>query len=1062
MGFYEIAKEIDKLLKGSVTAKKLDKLLILIKEDISYQNYFFKEVKDTKWFLPLKKDGYFNPEKNPHPNPVGSEGSFTIPEWNVLPYLERVSQLTKVPGNEKYIDELLTIIKEVSNYRDPGGQHVGNYRTWYYFVKILQNLPHERITEEIIDLIPVWLDSRFDMSLPGSEIVGKLLPIFLNSNNPEDWKKAERIIGIVTDIKWVEVPEKQRGVYGRENEPRTLVEPYWLKEGIEKYFERIGEVCSTNIIDGIAKKILTIFSKQYQHSYDVSYEGKDYQITHSLLENGRHQISVYSIKYPESWDGYSRDKIEKTFIFSFNISDFENRSHFVEKAKELLILKNFPTLKDEFNEPLSSIYSLYDYSYVWYSSLCDANEHMDVEETDKVLTFILREILAAKARADRDETIKVLERFLSGDYPYPLFKRLVLFVASRDWDKYREYFFKTIDLEEIRVFEESDYEAELSVLIKENFHKFSSDEKRIIKNIIETGPEWFPPENPEEYKTYWRQKRLYLLKDDPFFTSLYEEQKKLTKIKKEEFSYGTKIKTSVGFGASPLAKEEILSLTNTDLAIRMKEFRSEKKWEGMTVGGFSIALKEAVIGNPNKFTENLIPFDDVGFVYIYKILDGLKDVWKEKKNIDWGKVFDFIIPYVKKDEFWNDDYVIEPETWLGGADHEWITAIIAEVLQEGTKDDSWAFPEEYFKKASDVIFTLLKEPKKGKEDITDYVTYTLNTPCGKLLTALIYLSLRIVRVNNKKGIKKEPKWEEKYKNKYVEMLDKEIIEAYTNLGRYLPNLSYLDKHWANDNVEKLASESGRRYWGAFMDGYLSIGTVYDDLYELMRAHYQYGLSYDFKDKRNREHLIQHICIGYLREHERLDDPHSLFRKIVDAWTPEQIKEIIGFFWMQRNYLIESPDENEKMKGKIIEFWRRLYERYKEKDEKSLTQEDKKILSSASKLTVFLPQIDTESYEWLMLSTPYVHEDFNSSFFIKSLDELKNKGDSKETAKYIGEIYLKMLEKITPDYDKKHIRSIIEFLYNAGAQENANRICNIYGSRGYDFLRDIYEKYNTPK
>ena len=168
MGFYEIAKEIDKLLKGSVTAKKFDKLLILIKEDISCQNYFFKEVKDTKWFLPIKKDGYFNPDKNPHPIPVDSEGSFTIPEWNVLPYLERVSQLTKVPSNEKYIDELLTIIKEVSNYRDPRGQHVENYRTWYYFIKILQNLPKEKITEEAINLIPIWLGSRFDTSLPGT------------------------------------------------------------------------------------------------------------------------------------------------------------------------------------------------------------------------------------------------------------------------------------------------------------------------------------------------------------------------------------------------------------------------------------------------------------------------------------------------------------------------------------------------------------------------------------------------------------------------------------------------------------------------------------------------------------------------------------------------------------------------------------------------------------------------------------------------------------------------------------------------------------------------------
>lgn len=56
----------------------------------------------------------------------------------------------------------------------------------------------------------------------------------------------------------------------------------------------------------------------------------------------------------------------------------------------------------------------------------------------------------------------------------------------------------------------------------------------------------------------------------------------------------------------------------------------------------------------------------------------------------------------------------------------------------------------------------------------------------------------------------------------------------------------------------------------------------------------------------------------------------------------------------------------------------------------------------------------------------------------------------------------MLKKITPDFDQKHIRSIIEFLYNNDVRENANKICNIYGSRGYEFLRDIFEKYNLSK
>ena len=37
-------------------------------------------------------------------------------------------------------------------------------------------------------------------------------------------------------------------------------------------------------------------------------------------------------------------------------------------------------------------------------------------------------------------------------------------------------------------------------------------------------------------------------------------------------------------------------------------------------------------------------------------------------------------------------------------------------------------------------------------------------------------------------------------------------------------------------------------------------------------------------------------------------------------------------------------------------------------------------------------------------------------------------------------------------------SITEDLYNSAQETIADRICNIYGSRGYEFLRDIYEKH----
>jgi hypothetical protein len=633
----------------------------------------------------------------------------------------------------------------------------------------------------------------------------------------------------------------------------------------------------------------------------------------------------------------------------------------------------------------------------------------------------------------------------------------VLFVSGREWDKYKEYFFKVINLEEIRCFEEADYAKELRILLKDNLGKFNADEKEILKRIIEEGPQHLPSENRDEYKSYWKQKWLFLLKSDPLFDPLYEEQRKLTSIEKEQFNYGYEFKTSEGFGGSPLSAEEIMSMTNADLAIKLKDFRSEKKWEGMTVAAFAGTLKEAVKSNPLKFTDDLNSFKDVGFIYIYKILDGLNETWKDKKAIDWGKVFAFLSQFIKEEQFWKDEYVVEQGTWLGGADHEWIAGITAELIQEGTKDDSWAFSEEYFDRAQEIIFTLIEESEE-KEDVSDYVSRALNTPCGKLITALVYLALRIARINDKKGIKNETRWSDEYKEKFDELLDMKVIDAYTSMGRFLPNLSYLDRGWLADKVSGLVSDNGSKQWTAFFEGYLSIGKIYDDLYELMKPHYQYGLSFAFKEKRNREYLIQHICIGYLRGHETLDDPDSLFRKIVDAWMREQIREVISFFWSQRDYLSANTDETEKMKARIIYLWRLIYEKYTGKGDDSLTREDKLILSVAGELASLLPKIDAESYEWLLLSASYVQENFNSNFFIEYLNELKDKGERSDTAKFIGNIYLRMLDKFTPDYDEAHIRSIVEFLYDAGETASASKICNIYGSRGNEFLRDIYEKH----
>lgn len=89
---------------------------------------------------------------------------------------------------------------------------------------------------------------------------------------------------------------------------------------------------------------------------------------------------------------------------------------------------------------------------------------------------------------------------------------------------------------------------------------------------------------------------------------------------------------------------------------------------------------------------------------------------------------------------------------------------------------------------------------------------------------------------------------------------------------------------------------------------------------------------------------------------------------------------------------------------------------------------------------------------------YVHVDGNEHWFLMGLDLLKDKDPA--SSKYIGKLFLEMLNFYMPVYETENIRSIVTFLYQQDKEQQieADQICEIYGRRGYDkILRDIYEQ-----
>jgi hypothetical protein len=1021
----------------------------LVKNDEHFRNHFFKNVSSVEWFFPLKEKGYFSPE----------EGFLGASLGNILIYLERVSQQVDDPDNEKYIDELLAIIRDVSEYRDAKNHHIDDYYLWWHFVKILINIPNKKIPLEIFDLIPIWLDSELDTSAQGSEIAGKLLPKFLSEEvTKEDVQKAERIFKYIVAVRGVEpLSESESEISNGRSEPETAVDSFWLIKSLIKQGNAsgIGEKCTEKPIFVIADELKRVFRHQDRRWHSVESERRVYHIR--ILHTNDYQFN-FSLRVVEKQTGNEE-------CLNLGVTECEDSSCFEEKIKsEILKSGIVKEVEEELDRGLQHSYEIifHDYSYTWFGSLSNPSE-LYMYDLRNLLTLILRDILLAKAKKDKIGIQGIFKEFLGEKYRYPLFKRLILFVIGVCWSNFKEEFWKIIDMSEgEELFDDPNYESELYTLLEKNAKNLTSKEEKRLKEIIEKGPQRFlPEEDTDFYVDYWKQKWYSALKGNPSFATLYHMYK--NKTQEEEVISFREPTVKVGPGSSPFTKEEILKMPNGELAKSLLEFKTEDIWHEPSVDGLSDALREAVQEKPEKFVGNLLPFLNTSYYYVYTILGGVKDAWRSRKHFEWGKLFDFFNQYVNRDEFWQDEFKMEDHP-IWNADHRWVVSMIGELIQEGARDDSWAFPEDCVQAAERILFSILDSLEREKtEEINDPVTYALNTPFGKITTALIFLWWKVA-----KSEKKNNNWSKKIENEYERMLKDRIVEAYILFGQYMPLLHAIDKPWAEHKVREFENIE-EKLWSAFMSGYLFNKRIYHDLYNLMEKHYLKAISYSFEEKNAEKEVVQHIATSYLFSVEGFSR-NSLFGELLEKWNISQAQELISFFWMHRKHLTKSTDENfqnqdldetEKLRKRIIDFWRWVYEKYENKD--SLSEDDKLILSDMAKLAVFLPKINDKNMNWLMLSAPYIQRNNNLLFFIEYLDTLKDRGSKTESGRYVGKIFLKILDGFVLQYKNEQVRSIVKFLFETEDKEvmdMANKICNIYLSHNKEFLRDICEEFSV--
>ena len=510
-------------------------------------------------------------------------------------------------------------------------------------------------------------------------------------------------------------------------------------------------------------------------------------------------------------------------------------------------------------------------------------------------------------------------------------------------------------------------------------------------------------------------------------------------------------------------------MSNAQIAVLLNDFR-DKGVSGPSVPteeGLAEMLEEYVALNPQRFVNDLQPFEGVRNFYQYWILRGLLKAWRDKREFDWTKLLDFIHQLVSSERFW-----VEQHEARYGGHSEWIFAV-AELIESGTKDDTHAFDMKLLPLAEKILLVLMEKVELRPSTFERVPMAVVNSDRGRVFSAMVNYALQFARVHSENQTNQ---WPQIIKVDFTKRLDRNVEPSFEfsfTLGMYVTYLLYLDKEWVIGNINHIFPQHDEYHWHVAFSGYLLYSPqLYKPIYSAFKkhGHYQRALNSDFcnqqidarvlpdpnvvyldsqqmdltVDRVVRERLVSDICLGWMEGEETLEDDTSLIYQLVNSENPNLLSTLIHFFWKKRDNL---PNQ---LKAKVIPTWHALYESLSQKDD---VEKYGEVLSRLSGWVALVDKIDAEVLKWLKMSTQYIRGLTDSAFFVEELLPHTTK-----TPEEVGEIYLEILtHNVYPYHDQEHIQEIIRVLYSTGHTEVADRICNLYGEAGFDFLRSLYDE-----
>lgn len=250
---------------ASLTAKRKSFLAMMGKSEEHERKGFDLLLKKRDDFLeffdPLLEAGFFEADRNPSPRPGQTEGSVQIPYWKALDYLEACARHAGQKDDAALAEKVLKIVRSVST-ASANSDSRDNYHTWWQFAEVLGLLPITSVSQEDIELVGVWLSTKYDRLGVVHALDEGVLRRFLASDNTAAWQKALRVTAYCTATQW----EPSR-IIPDTNEPVTIADGHELKELINHHAFSLGRRVGCEAAQLFADRVREVYGQGRRASW---------------------------------------------------------------------------------------------------------------------------------------------------------------------------------------------------------------------------------------------------------------------------------------------------------------------------------------------------------------------------------------------------------------------------------------------------------------------------------------------------------------------------------------------------------------------------------------------------------------------------------------------------------------------------------------------------------------------------------------------------------------------------------------------------------------------------